>query len=141
MMKKPPVKSYCTNNWISVDVQIKNLTGYATTSSNRVYLQLYYIFRNIRGFQWQEFVMGASLLLLLFALQFLSNRYPRCSLESHLTGSPSQSALTTMNRSQNFWYWKVLSGRSLCDGCTFVWQEVIGPGTLLTSFVKPKVCM
>lgn len=65
------------NNWTPANVQIKNLTGYATTSSNRVYLQLYYIFRNIRGFQWQEFVMGASLLLLLFALQFLSNRYPR----------------------------------------------------------------
>ena len=80
MMKEPTL-----NKWVPANVQIKNLTGYATTSSNRVYLQLYYIFRNIRGFQWQEFVMGASLLLLLFALQFLSNRYPRCLLGSHLT--------------------------------------------------------
>lgn len=61
-------------------MQIKNLVGYSTASSNRVYIQIYYIFKNIRGFQWQEFVMGGLLLLLLFFFQFLSNRHPRCDL-------------------------------------------------------------
>ncbi|EIE20816.1 hypothetical protein COCSUDRAFT_57368 [Coccomyxa subellipsoidea C-169] len=62
---------------IFITANIKNLVGYSTASSNRVYIQIYYIFKNIRGFQWQEFVMGGLLLLLLFFFQFLSNRNPR----------------------------------------------------------------
>lgn len=61
--------------WIYL--QLKSILGYATTSSNRVYLQLYYIFKNIGNFQWKEFVMGGSMLILLFGMQFLSQRFPR----------------------------------------------------------------